>query len=77
MDNPLKPRILTVPTQGEIGRARRHLGDSMEQAAARVHTDRTTWWRWENGQREMPLSAWELYLIKARRALRKKQRASG
>lgn len=60
------------PTPGGIKAAREAIGDSMEGAAARVHTDRTTWWRWETGSRAMPLAAWELYLIKARRVRRKR-----
>ncbi len=47
-----------------IADARRKSGDTVIEAAARLSVDRSTWWRWENGEREMDAASWELYLIK-------------
>lgn len=57
------------PTPDEIRAARERAGHSAEAAGAVVHTDGRTWRRWELGPgfesgRAMPLTAWELYLLK-------------
>lgn len=61
------------PTPEEIKRARLHIGDTMEEAAARIHREKGSWSRYEGGEREMDQAAWELYLIKAREAWRERR----
>ncbi len=56
---------MNQPTPAEIKAAREYVGDTQAEAAARVWAaSYRTWQQWELGKREMPLSAWELYLIK-------------
>ena len=55
---------LPDPTPETIASTRERGGDTMEEAAERVHVDRTVWWKWEKGKTGMPLAAWELYLLK-------------
>lgn len=51
----------------KIRAARLALGLTQKQAAAIVHSHHfKSWQRWENGEREMPLSTWELFLIKTK-----------
>lgn len=53
------------PTPENIKTARANAGDTQSFAAARVNSpSHRTWQDWESGARVMPLSAWELYLIK-------------
>lgn len=76
MDNSVKSTIFAAPTPGEIEALREAVGDTMERAAARVHTGKTHWSKWESGVHAMPLAAWELYTIKVSRILQRRKRSS-
>ena len=56
-----------IPTQDEIERARTVACHTQAQAAALVYASDRTWRSWvskEKNHRQMPLAAFELYLIK-------------
>lgn len=48
----------------EIKQARLNARLTQEAAAKIVHSDIRTWRRWENGERNMPPAAWELFGLK-------------
>lgn len=55
---------MKAPISEDIRAARKHAGDTQEQAGQRVYAGRRTWQDWENGVAQINLAAWELYLIK-------------
>lgn len=52
------------PTADLVQMARATAGLSQEDAAAMVHKTPRAWRYWENGDRQMDLTTWELFLIK-------------
>jgi len=59
---------ITQPTPAEVKVTREKAGLTQEQAGTLVHASKRTWQNWEsegNDSRTIPLSAWELFLIKA------------
>ena len=56
---------LTNPPSAElVATARATAKLSQEEAAAVVHKTPRAWRYWENGDRQMDLTTWELFLIK-------------
>lgn len=51
------------PTQSEIIAARTNAGHTTTEAGAEVYAAARTWQQWEAGDRKMPRSVWELYLL--------------
>jgi hypothetical protein len=51
------------PTPSEIIAARIAAGQSTAEAGAEVYAAARTWQQWEAGDRKMPRSVWELYLL--------------
>lgn len=56
------------PAPHIISAWREAAGLDRAQAAALVYVAPDTWFRWEAGTRKMPLSAFELFCLKAERA---------
>jgi DNA-binding XRE family transcriptional regulator len=48
-----------------IGRTRSHLGQTQREAGLVVSVSERAWQDWERGVAEMPVAAWELYLMRA------------
>lgn len=57
---------MNSPTPSEILAARKAAGLTQTQAAKLVGVTLRAWQYWEAGERTMPTSAWELFLIKTR-----------
>jgi len=55
---------MTKPTPQEIKQARVNAGLTQSAAAALIHQTTRAWQQYEAGDREISLSAWELFLIK-------------
>lgn len=56
---------LTPPNEEEVRAARAHANLSQSKAAALVHrTQYQRWQEWESGKIQMPMDAWELFLVK-------------
>lgn len=58
---------MNMPTPEEMKRIRKSLHLTQGKAAALVHCTETTWRRWENGQRTINPTHWELFLLKTKR----------
>ena len=54
------------PAPSEIMAARKAAGLTQTQAAGMVGVKLRAWQYWEAGERTMPTSAWELFLIKTK-----------
>jgi len=54
------------PTPYDIRNTRKTAGLTQTQAASCVHYSRAQWQKWEKGDHIMPLTAWELFVIKVR-----------
>lgn len=51
------------PPPLDIAAARESAGLSVEEAARRVLTTRSTWNKWENGRSRMPAGLWRLFQL--------------
>lgn len=52
------------PTPEEVKEARTRAGLKQREAAELVHVALRAWQSWEDGSRQMSLTAWELFNIK-------------
>jgi len=67
----LPSAIMKAPTPAEIRARREAAGLTQAQAAELVHLGaQPRWAEYENGERNIDLARWELFLIKTRKARR-------
>lgn len=57
--------MLKSPSAAQIKTTRKALGYTQKEAAELVHVSLRAWQLWEAGDRKMPPSVWELFVIKS------------
>lgn len=54
------------PSAAQVRLLRKILGITQEEAGSRVYSSRLAWQKYELGERQMPASTYELFLLKHR-----------
>ena len=62
---------MEAPTKAEVVAARKAASMTQAEAGALVYRSERGWQDWELGKRPVDLAAWELFLIKTKKARQK------
>jgi len=60
-----KKKVFQSPSAETIKKARSEAGLTQEKAAELIHVSVRAWQKWEQGERQMPVPNFELFILKS------------